>query len=487
MSDPSLPYNASASEDDASVGYDGGAFDDISLSSDDIEAASSVAPSVLSTTAVIGIDEEVGEEIKTEKDATKASSACNTETESESTVTHEHCAEYFKCRLDNFHQARHLRQQNGKYRSCGIIGLFDHLTGVRIDLKWAENAAFCQMKNLPYPTWSDYHRREQFQKTPIFTYTMIGIITATMICSFYLNGWKIAPLRENPMCGPTAQVLLDMGAMQTSRMIVHGEWYRLVTAIFLHAGLFHFVINTLALFFLGSLLEKVHGPVTITGLYMVAALGGNVASAVFSNPNTISLGASGGIFSLLGICAADCWNHWDLIVYDNKIYRFPFLSCLTVIFIECVVNFSLGLTVFVDNFCHVGGFVYGICLGIPLLEHLSLGPKTRRRRGCSIFWKMFAAGLALTLLLTTSALLFTSDPEVGQPPDICPWCHYISCVPTRWWECDECATVSATIHYKENVLELLCPGGIPTMVSLPHTDYDILKNSLPDYCRNYCP
>lgn len=87
-------------------------------------------------------------------------------------------------------------------------------------------------------------------------------------------------------------------------MIANGEWYRLITAAFLHGGLLHIAFNMYALYFLGPDLERFLGRIRFSIVYFVAALGGGVASYYFSDVNTISVGASGAIFGLMGASIA---------------------------------------------------------------------------------------------------------------------------------------------------------------------------------------
>jgi membrane associated rhomboid family serine protease len=82
--------------------------------------------------------------------------------------------------------------------------------------------------------------------------------------------------------------------------IHHGQWYRLVTAAFLHANFYHILFNMLGLAIIGSPVEAALGKVRFVALYLVAALGGSVASYLLSPANQLGVGASGAIFGLMG-------------------------------------------------------------------------------------------------------------------------------------------------------------------------------------------
>src|SRR5205814_2241267 len=80
--------------------------------------------------------------------------------------------------------------------------------------------------------------------------------------------------------------------------IASGEYYRLFTAMFLHFGLLHLLVNMWALWVLGRPLEALLGPARFLGLYLVSGLGGNVAVYLFSSPTGLSAGASTALFGL---------------------------------------------------------------------------------------------------------------------------------------------------------------------------------------------
>jgi membrane associated rhomboid family serine protease len=94
------------------------------------------------------------------------------------------------------------------------------------------------------------------------------------------------PLCQDSVNGP----VYDCG-------VAHGEYYRLFTAMFMHYGVLHLLLNMYALWILGRTLEAFLGPIRFLALYLVAGLGGNVAAYVFQ-PNALSAGASTAIFGL---------------------------------------------------------------------------------------------------------------------------------------------------------------------------------------------
>lgn len=138
-----------------------------------------------------------------------------------------------KRRLRDFRFAQRKRKEKyGSKRPRGIMGLYFHFNKIRDDIEWAEDAAWRRENDEPYLRWDDFDEtKDTGYNKPFFTYSVIIVCTICLIISFGLNGWKIQPITENPMIGPSEDVLRRMGAKDTSRMIYDNEWYRLFTAM----------------------------------------------------------------------------------------------------------------------------------------------------------------------------------------------------------------------------------------------------------------
>jgi membrane associated rhomboid family serine protease len=89
----------------------------------------------------------------------------------------------------------------------------------------------------------------------------------------------------------------DRGAL-VPVLIADGQYYRLVTSMFLHYGLVHLLMNMWALWVLGRLLEGALGSLRFLALYLLAGFGGSIAVYLFANPKGATVGASGAIFGL---------------------------------------------------------------------------------------------------------------------------------------------------------------------------------------------
>jgi membrane associated rhomboid family serine protease len=132
-----------------------------------------------------------------------------------------------------------------------------------------------------------------------------------------------------------------------------GEWWRLFTSAFLHGSFIHIAFNMYVLFFLGPTLERILGHTRFITLYLLAALGGSVASYWFSNIQTVSVGASGAIFGLMGA----------LIVAGRRM-RYDIKQVLFLLAVNVAIGFfSPG----VDWRAHFGGLVVGAAVAAVMV------------------------------------------------------------------------------------------------------------------------
>jgi membrane associated rhomboid family serine protease len=133
--------------------------------------------------------------------------------------------------------------------------------------------------------------------------------------------------------------------------VAEGEWYRLVTSGFLHAGIIHIGFNMLLLFFLGRLLEPALGTWRFLALYFASLLAGSLGALILE-PNSLGLGASGAIFGLAGATFVIARGRG----MDALAGQIGFLIVFNLIFSFSSPNISIG--------AHVGGLIGGvICAG----------------------------------------------------------------------------------------------------------------------------
>jgi membrane associated rhomboid family serine protease len=161
--------------------------------------------------------------------------------------------------------------------------------------------------------------------------------------------------------------------------VAEGDWWRLLTAAFLHYGPFHLLLNMLALYWFGSLLEQRIGSGRFLLLYVVAGLAGS-AGALALDPTTPTVGASGAIFGILGA---------GFVLEQQRDYVFGG-SALGIIVINLVFTFSIA-NISIGG--HIGGLIGG-ALAILGLSRFGRGHAAYGRAGLLGYATMVAVGIA---------------------------------------------------------------------------------------------
>jgi rhomboid protease GluP len=134
---------------------------------------------------------------------------------------------------------------------------------------------------------------------PFVTYGLLAILVAAFACELAFGLDKITGILE-----PSIATLEAMGGLTRGTVVNNGEWFRLITAAFLHADLMHIALNGIVLFFAGRALEKIVGHAWFTAIYAISAVCGGLMSLLLLAPNIVSVGASGAIMGILGAMLA---------------------------------------------------------------------------------------------------------------------------------------------------------------------------------------
>ncbi|MDZ4721041.1 MAG: rhomboid family intramembrane serine protease [Roseiflexaceae bacterium] len=197
-------------------------------------------------------------------------------------------------------------------------------------------------------------------------------------------------------------VVQALGA-KNNAAIVSGDYYRFLTAMFLHAGLTHIGFNAFALYSLGPDVERFYGTPRFLAIYFLAGFGGGIASYTLS-PND-SVGASGAIFGLIGALGAFFYQTRKIFgeVSRQQIGNLIFIT---------MINLGIGFTTpRIDNFAHIGGLLCGIIAGLLLAPNLAVDlqqiPPTIVRRARSYGWPG-----AVALLLALIAMVMVIQPPL---------------------------------------------------------------------------
>jgi len=182
------------------------------------------------------------------------------------------------------------------------------------------------------------------------TYGIIGINIFIYLLTAILSG--------NPL-EIDINVLINLGAKENN-LILQGEYYRLITCMFLHGGLLHVALNMYALYNIGPLVEEVYGKAKYLIVYFAAGITSSIFSFLFSD--SVSIGASGAIFGLLGITLVFAVSE------KEKIGKDFYKNILMVIVANLILGFSIPN---IDNFGHLGGLIGGIIVGVVYMVIVS--------------------------------------------------------------------------------------------------------------------
>jgi rhomboid protease GluP len=199
---------------------------------------------------------------------------------------------------------------------------------------------------------------EESNGNPIVTFTLIGI-NALMF---------IVPALASPswLWKPTTKQLLDWGA-DFGPLSLHGEWWRLVTCCFLHLGVIHIAMNMFILLQAGAFAEALYGRMRFLLLYLLAGIGGSLASA-FRQPPVVSVGASGAIFGVYGAILA------FLLMQRRAVNPEAAKKIAKGAGVFLLYNLAFSVAIpGVDLSAHLGGLVAGFLVGLPLARPLTPG------------------------------------------------------------------------------------------------------------------
>lgn len=147
-------------------------------------------------------------------------------------------------------------------------------------------------------------------------------------------------------------VLIFLGA-KYSPLIYDGEIWRLVSCAFLHGSFLHIACNMYMLYIIGPQIERIYGKVKYIFIYLISCITSSTLSLVI-NPKSISVGASGGIFGLMGALLAFA------LIERNNINREYTIGLIKTIGINLVIGIVI---INIDNAAHIGGFLGGVIFG----------------------------------------------------------------------------------------------------------------------------
>jgi rhomboid protease GluP len=212
--------------------------------------------------------------------------------------------------------------------------------------------------------------------------------------------YLLSCLLSQNLVNPSSAVLELLG-WKDNELIAGGEYWRLLSATFLHGNLVHIFFNGYSLYALGPEGERIYGSQRFLALYLLAGLAGSVASyAMTPGP---SVGASGAIFGLIGGLAVFYYVNRQTL---GEAGRAQLQSMAAVLMINLFIGFSASGVI--DNFAHLGGLAGGALAGLALAPRFSvdtrLYPPVLVRSFPAWGW---AAVAGLFILLVALVLMIT--------------------------------------------------------------------------------
>lgn len=216
------------------------------------------------------------------------------------------------------------------------------------------------------------------------TYILIGINVAVYL---------LMTLKGVSWWEPTAQDILRWGANRGANEILYGQWWRLLTATFVHVGIIHIGTNMWCLWNLGLLGEPLLGGFGTIAVYVLTGVAGNLLSSGVE-PGIVGAGASGAVFGIAGVL---------ILLLNSPHLPFPRAELRRLrrsVIYFAAINLAIGASTLlyaggikIDNMAHLGGFLSGLAMGVPLAPVLGTGREPYLRRQRIVF--SFVAGILI--------------------------------------------------------------------------------------------
>src|SRR6267378_2047405 len=184
---------------------------------------------------------------------------------------------------------------------------------------------------------------------------------------------------------PAGQDLVHWGA-NFGPYTLSGQWWRLLTCVFVHGSLLHIAFNMWCLWDLGSLAESLYGHWTFAAIYLLAGIGGSLGSVIW-NPNVLSVGASGAIFGIAGALIASFY------LGEFSLPRSAITGTLRSVVMFVGYNLFFGAIIaHTDNAAHIGGLLMGLLLGALIARVAPQGDDVGRRVAVLLVGVLLVAG-----------------------------------------------------------------------------------------------
>jgi rhomboid protease GluP len=228
-------------------------------------------------------------------------------------------------------------------------------------------------------------RRRSFWTTSPATYVLVGINCAVFLAMIARG---VSPLM------PSAEQLMHWGANNAGSVIISGEWWRIVTAMFVHVGIIHLATNMWCLWNLGLLAEPLMGSFGVIAVYVLTGAAGNLLSVLWNgvqyHVSAISqqvphvgfealsyfppgAGASGAVFGIAGALIV-LLKSQRLPVPPAELKKLRksviYFAVINMVIGFSVSGFSSRTGISIDNSAHLGGVLCGLLFAVPMVPRI---------------------------------------------------------------------------------------------------------------------
>jgi rhomboid protease GluP len=260
---------------------------------------------------------------------------------------------------------------------------------------------------------------------PWLTFALLAVVTGVFICELAFGFDPPTGLLQ-----PSVRTLAAMGGSNRILVVDNGEWYRMISAPFLHGGLIHLTLNGFVLLWAGPIVERLLGRAWFAALYVVSAVAGVVVSLALNPASVVSVGASGALIGLVA-CLFIVSFHFSL-----GPVRAQLQSVALRVLVPSLIPVATSVTgQRVDIGAHLGGVLGGALVGLIMLGNW---PDTERLPRL----RRLAAAIAIAGLAAAS---------------VTPWKAAMSFLKTR---------------HERDMRAMLIPSS-----ELPRTDADMKKQA----------
>lgn len=234
-------------------------------------------------------------------------------------------------------------------------------------------------------------------------------------CDFLQGSWH----SDKELCSETPCMENMCSSVGFDSATNPNQWYRFIVPIFLHVGIVHYILVAIFQLSIGSQVERNAGWLRTALIYFTSGIGGFIVSAIFV-PNQPTMGASGSLFGFLGVLVVELFQSWQLI-------RHPWRELIKLLIIT-LIALCIGLLPWIDNFAHVGGFLFGLVAAVVFLPYIVFGLWDKKRKR---FLLLLCIPLLIGFFLTSLIVFYKASSS-----SFCSWCHYLDCVPITSTFCD---------------------------------------------------